>query len=76
MAEDAAQSYEPSGREFLNVIDQIAKTMFVKVAEALQPISHRLDVAEDHVATSKFQTKALNDRLLEHGQNRKLIPII
>ena len=78
LAEDAAHSYEPSGHEILNVLDQIAKNILVKddlrveITEALQTISHRLDVVEDQVATARFETKALNDRLLEHAQNRAM----
>ena len=78
LAENAAQSYEPSGHEILNVLGHIAKNILAKedlrveITEALHSITHRLDVVEDQVATARHETKALNERLLEHAQNRDI----
>ena len=73
LAEEAAASYEPTGRDIMHALSQIAKTMVVKedlhaeMTEALQPISQRLDTVEDQVATARFETKALNERFAEQA---------
>ena len=70
LAEEAAASYEPTGRDIMHALNQIAKSMVVKedlrteMTEALQPISQRLDTVEDQVATARFEAKALNERLV------------
>ena len=69
LAEEEAQAYEPTGRDIMNVLGQIAKNMVVKddlraeVTEALLPVYANLDSINAKSERALDETKVLNERL-------------
>ena len=70
MAEEAARDYEPSGRDIMNVLGQIAKNMVVKddlraeITEALVPVYAHLQVVAAKSERALQQSMNLNERLV------------
>ena len=69
LAEAAAPCYEPTGRDILNVLRQIANNIVVKddlraeVTEALHPVYAHLDSINAKSERALDETKVLHERL-------------
>ena len=78
LAEDAAHSYEPSGRDIMNALGQIARNMVVKdelraeITEALLPVYANIDAIRANSDRALAETKNLNERISALEQKRSV----
>ena len=69
LAEDAAHSFEPSGRDIMHALGQIARNMFVKddlraeMTEALLPVYANIEAVNAKSDRALAETKNLNARM-------------
>ena len=83
LAEEAALAYEPTGRDIMNVLGQIANNMVVKddclkaeVTEALHPVYAHLDSINAKSERALDKTRILHERLavIERDSTSNLKP--
>ena len=73
LAEEVARDYEPSGRDIMNVLGQIAKNMVVKddlraeITEALVPVYAHLQAVDAKSEKALQQSMNLNERRVAIG---------
>ena len=78
LAEDAAHSYEPSGRDIIDALGQIARNIAVKddlraeITEALFPVYASIDAINAKSDRALAETKNLNERMSSMEQKGSL----